>query len=117
MPYEKGPILGRAFLQAAFIGTNWNAQAGWLAQAPGLGDAKTEIFDTATTIEGFKGHDLFTKSWETRLKRIDPSPPPSGLSTGAKLGIGIGAATLLGTVALVALLFWWRKRSEKKTSI
>lgn len=41
MPYTPDAgepyILGRAFLQSAFLGRNWNSAVSWLAQAPGPG--------------------------------------------------------------------------------
>jgi hypothetical protein len=50
--------LGRAFLQAAYIGRNWASQMTWLGQAPGpgstgqgLGDQLTDIADGATTLD------------------------------------------------------------------
>ena len=36
-------IFGRAFLQAAFMGTNWNTNTSWLAQAPGPGSSMEGI--------------------------------------------------------------------------
>lgn len=70
VPYEHGIILGRAFLQAAFLGRNWRSGTSWLAQAPGpgiaregLGEQYANIPDDDTNIVGFEGDDLFNQSW------------------------------------------------------
>jgi hypothetical protein len=133
-------ILGRAFLQAAFIGNNFNNDVAWLAQAPGpgstgqgLGYQPQDIQNLDTTIDVYTDPTLFGKSWAGHWT---PYPYPTnetgvpssggggevesnkGLSTGAKAGIGVGAA--LGGLALIAaavLIFYkccagGRKASE-----
>jgi len=133
VPLDDNLVLGRAFLQAAFIGRNWRTKLTWLAQAPGpgvsrrgLGDQNIDIPDDATTISGFTGPNLFVESWKGQWSLIqsqEPSPPsppsppgnvtttqstPSNLSTGAKIGIGIGAA--LGVIVVFCALVWsWRR--------
>lgn len=134
MPYEGSPTLGRAFLQTAFIGTNWGRNLSWLAQAPGPGVARqglgvqnTDLPEQATTIDGFTGQNLFNESWKGHWSIIDsqsisgPQPsvvgdPPvggqskGGLSKGAKAGIGVG--TSVAVIVIVGILFFmWRKRS------
>ena len=135
VPTEFEHKLGRAFLQAAFIGRNWKMKTSWLAQAPGPGPARQglgegqhkDIADDDTMIEGFEGDDLFFNSWKEQWSLLanqggngskagvdDNTSTSSGLSTGPKAGIGIGAG--LGTIALlVALAFYW-KRSRKNES-
>ncbi|KAF1969191.1 hypothetical protein BU23DRAFT_653604 [Bimuria novae-zelandiae CBS 107.79] len=70
VPYERGIVLGRAFLQAAFLGRNWIEGTSWLAQAPGpgparegLGEQYTNIEENDAIIEGFEGEGLFNQSW------------------------------------------------------
>jgi len=130
--------LGRAFLQAAFIGRNWNTKTSWLAQAPGPGPARqglgegqhVDIANDATMIKGFEGEDMFLNSWKGQWSLLESqggggngSQPggdrntsaSSGISTGAKAGIGAGAA--LGAIALLAgLVFWWKSSTKNKTS-
>ncbi|KAJ4302620.1 hypothetical protein N0V90_001509 [Kalmusia sp. IMI 367209] len=136
VPYGDSPVLGRAFLQAAFLGRNWNAKTSWLAQAPGpgtarvgLGDQYTDISDGETLIEGYKGSDYFNQSWsghwsiiqdygtnETQQDKPNNNPhnPPSkGLSKAAKAGISVGAA-LGATLLLGVLAFYWRNRAARK---
>ena len=129
--------LGRAFLQAAFLGRNWNTHTSWLAQAPGpgvgkngLGDYNTDIEDGAQTLDTFNNTSLFTQSWamywtvtgQVNATGITPtavstssqsSKPPSGLSAGVKAGIGIGVAAVALT-ALGLLILWWRSKRSRK---
>lgn len=133
VPYEAGTVLGRAFLQAAFIGRNWHTKTSWLAQAPGpgvaregLGDQNTDISNGATTIDVFTDPNAFNRSWSGHWsvsvgtsRNLSNETTDSGssnsLSTGAKAGIGVGAS--LGAIAVVfTLLYLWRKRSLKNKS-
>lgn len=124
-------ILGRSFLQAAFIGRNWNRKTTWLAQAPGPGVANqgmgvqyTDLQDADTTVTGFTGSNLFSKSWMNHWTPIrtaaendalndgGSSNKSGGLSAGAKGGIGAGIGC-----AVIALLagaaFIFRRRRQK----
>ena len=63
-------VLGRAFLQAAFLGRNWQTKVSWLAQAPGPGAAKaglgyegTDIQNGDTTLPYYNNTALFNQSW------------------------------------------------------
>jgi hypothetical protein len=129
--------LGRAFLQAAFIGRNWGSQHTWLAQAPGpgyggkgLGDELREIADDATTLDTWQSDtkNFFNESWSGHWSIID-SPAPSGtgdkgstevvpsahgLSTSAKAGIGVGV--LLASLIAVAVALFWRRHRAKTLS-
>lgn len=138
VPYNsKTPVLGRAFLQAAFIGKNWITNTSWLAQAPGPGIARDglreqnmDIPKGATLIEGYEGENLFNENWANHWSILSsleangtadgttPGTPPektsstesSGLSTGAKAGIAVGGA--VAAVAIVGvLIFFLRRRS------
>lgn len=134
VPNESNFTLGRAFLQAAFVGRNWNTKSSWLAQAPGPGLAKrglaesqiAEIQDGWTSITGYpnpNNKDQFVDSWSSHWS-IAQSPgdgeskhqpsgdaASSGLSTGAKVGIGLGAG--VGAIAVLAALIIWRRRSAR----
>ena len=107
--------LGRAFLQAAFIGVNWhegNGSGRWfLAQAPGpaIGTGNQQIIGVNDdTVEASKN------SWETSWdgywtplplnKSSNQSGSSSSLSVGAKAGIGIGCA--IGTLGFIGILAW-----------
>ncbi|KAJ9484075.1 hypothetical protein VN97_g9322 [Penicillium thymicola] len=102
-------ILGRAFLQAAFIGTNWQEGVGggswFLAQAPGPATGPSniksiEISDTSLKASANSWEDTWDGFWVT----LPSNNSNSGLSTGAKAGIGIGCA--IGGLALIGILAW-----------
>lgn len=132
-------ILGRAFLQAAFIGRNWNRQVSWLGQAPGPGLSKNGLGNVMLDIDDvdvdlpdvYTNESLFTESWAsywTPLPETESgstSPPPSDtsasapstpeLSTGVKAGIGLGAAAV-ALLAIGVLLLSLRHRRRKQQS-
>lgn len=109
-------VLGRAFLQDAFVGANWGSSTWWLAQAPGPNiptSSVVEIADGDTTIQ--KSTNDWKESWSGSWKALTPeevsgsesiaapsatntnengtaTPVPAGLSSGAKAGIGVGAS-------------------------
>lgn len=139
MPYDTTDgnyILGRAFLQAAFFGRNWNNKVWWLAQAPGPGSSKAglglspmDIEDSDTSLDFFPDEGRFADSWSqywTPLKddstdggagSSNNGDGNSSLSTGAKAGIGVGTAAV--GVALLAVLAWFitrRRRNNSKDS-
>ncbi|CZT09715.1 uncharacterized protein RAG0_14383 [Rhynchosporium agropyri] len=135
--------LGRAFLQAAFAGGNWNANNNqgvwWLAQAPGPNSGSQRAVKTIKdqdTVITSSNNDC-AASWEGVLvplnKQLQPTTNTDGspgssvvqhgdktaglsedMSVGSKAGIGIGAvAVLLGIVSLCVFL-WYRKRKERR---
>lgn len=144
LPYNpsggKPYILGRAFLQAAFIGRNWNRQVSWLAQAPGPGVSKNGLGNVMLDIENsdvtlpdvFTNERLFAQSWErywtplpdpengstTSTPTSSNSPPPltgsssssPGLSNGAKIGVGLGAAAVALLAIGVGILYMCYRR-------
>jgi hypothetical protein len=63
-------LLGRAFMQATFTGTNWSKNISWLAQAPGpgatregLGYDPIDLDNGAQTLDVQTGDNLFSSSW------------------------------------------------------
>jgi hypothetical protein len=133
-PSDGGPyILGRAFLQAAFWGRNWNNHVSWLAQAPGPGTSKSglgqqliDIEDSDTTLDFYTGDQYFQQSWNDYWSPLpggrDDSTTnggnnnSSGLSTGAQAGIGAGAG-VVGLALIGALIFFClRRRKQRKGS-
>ncbi|KAM0428862.1 hypothetical protein ACHAPT_006662 [Fusarium lateritium] len=123
-------VLGRAFLQDAFIGANWHKDANtwWLAQAPGRTiQATTNIIsieEKDKTIS--KGGNDWKASWtgiwddegvpaSTPTPTKEPSntkPEDEGLSTGAKAGIGVGIAAGVLAAAGLGFFFWRRRRQQ-----
>lgn len=110
--------LGRAFLQAVFLGTNWQNGTGggywFFAQAPGpnlQSETITTIQVTDTTVA--PGSGTWEDSWSGWWNVI-PNPG-GGLSLGAKVGIGIGCG-VAGALAicLIGLLVARCMRKKKK---
>ncbi|KAF2156247.1 hypothetical protein K461DRAFT_291185 [Myriangium duriaei CBS 260.36] len=133
-------VLGRAFLQAAFIGTNWRQGVNWLAQAPGpgpsnlgLGFDPRDIQDGDTTLDYYNNDNLFAQSWSGHWTPLNgttsppssgsppssspspyPAPASGGLSTGAKAGIGVGAGVgALLIAAILGALIWRRQKNSR----
>lgn len=134
-PSDGTYTLGRAFLQAAFWGRNWNNHVSWLAQAPGPGTSKNglgqqliDIEDSDTTLDFYTGDEYFSQSWndywsplpggtqDSTSSNSNSNTKPSGLSTGAEAGIGVAAAVIV--LALIGLLIFCclRRRKQRKTS-
>ncbi|KAF7713197.1 Uncharacterized protein PECH_001589 [Penicillium ucsense] len=142
MGTDSQPVLGRAFLQAAFIGVHW-ADARWfLAQAPGpdasfiqnviaLSAKSASVESSGNSWEG-----TWSKFW-TPLSSASPSNTtatsiPSattsssttatahgnGLSTAVKAGIGAAAGVVgLLIIAGACWFLFHRKRTEKSSTI
>ncbi|KAH8820624.1 hypothetical protein F5884DRAFT_56823 [Xylogone sp. PMI_703] len=129
--------LGRSFLQAAFVGVNWNgfngSAAWWLAQAPGpntptqlniiaIGNDDTSITgsssDWAATWKGYwtdlkESTPTSSNSTSSETSKPSGSMTPntsSGLSSGAKAGIGVGVALGVIAIGAAAGFFFWRRR-------
>ncbi|KAJ5168866.1 uncharacterized protein N7482_004460 [Penicillium canariense] len=136
-----GPYyLGRAFLQAAFVGENYGTGDGsgtwFLAQAPGPG--LVDISTSTTIAVGDSTIPATDNSWEvswsshwtelsssqtgnitaSNSNSTSTSPSSSGLSQGAKTGIGVGVG--LGAAIVVCALAWAlnmrRRRKDEKDS-
>lgn len=135
-------MLGRAFLQAAFIGTNWEASSGqgswWLAQAPGPNinsqpNIKT-IQPTDDTIQA-STNDWKTSwdgYWTPLLQSTGSSPTgaasttptttsgasssssSSGLSVRAAAGLGVGVG-VAASLTLAAGVWLFNRRRNKRS--
>jgi hypothetical protein len=137
----KSHVLGRAFLQSAFLGRNWNKKISWLGQAPGpgvsnagLGDENVNIADDATTIKTVTIPGAFNQSWSghwTIMKAntttslttssvpsttAQPSITLSNLLTRHSLtsGViaGISVGALAGVAAIIGATLMSRRKSE-----
>lgn len=130
--------LGRAFLQAAFLGANWNkASPGnfWIAQAPGPTTPSTPSVKNTLPTDGtvYPSSNEWITSWKDHWIVLD-SPTPSINSTAddttttnspsspgnstngtpAKTiigaGVGVGVPLIL---SIAALLSFWRRRKHQ----
>jgi len=131
-------ILGRAFLQAAFIGVNWSDRSGatwFMAQAPGPNTPGTASVEEISAVKTdiVQSPNEWIRSWDggwSELEKVGttasvsaPSATGSGASnaeprngaslpTAAKVGVGIGTGISI-FVVLASFLLWWRKRAKK----
>ena len=118
--------MGKAFLQAAFIGMNWGQNKWFLAQAPGpgVGSSNVQPIGDLDTYINADPIDNFAKSWGTNWTPVSQSgsgtegnkssgsvSSEAGLSTGAKATIGVGV-TFVG-FALIGTPFYLVFRSSR----
>ncbi|RDL41037.1 Acid protease [Venustampulla echinocandica] len=138
--------LGRAFLQAAFVGANWNANNNqgvwWLAQAPGpnigsqitvqtIRDQDASISpssnDWAASWKGvlvpFSGKSASTATTSpsaatNTASSLNTTNSSNGLTQGAKAGIGAGIAVCgLGIISLCAFLYLRKYNRKNETPL
>ena len=122
--------LGRAFLQSAFVGVNWQTPGQWyLAQAPGpnIGTQPSPVaFDSGAAVTGSANQwaDTWKGVWTPLPNAGTPSiiPPrhsttaasATGLSGGAITGIVIGVLVVVGLLLAGAVLLFLRRRRSKR---
>lgn len=146
-PSQNKPyILGRAFLQAAFLGRNWNRQISWLGQAPGPGISKNGLGNVMLDIDNgdvdlkdvFTNEQLLAQSWNnylTPLPEASPTAAPSSSplssssttatpgsdlpSAGISVPVKIGIGLGAAAVVLLAIgvcLMFMRHRRRAKST-
>lgn len=118
-------LLGRAFLQGAFLAQNWQSGSAWLAQAPGPSFAaesakSIEVADTA--LAALRSPPSWEHTWAGVLQPLETAgggagtgaagaEEQEGFSAGAKAGVGVGAAVAgLALIAVVGGALWWRRK-------
>lgn len=119
--------LGRAFLQAAFLAQNWQAQRLMMAQAPGPGAALqqiTIIASTDTDVTPMTNAPSWYSTWSSTLDALPKIPSGASsnatstanpkhsdqISSGAIAGIVIGSLVVVAAVAAVVLVLRRRNR-------
>ncbi|KAF4948018.1 hypothetical protein FGADI_10013 [Fusarium gaditjirri] len=128
-------VLGRAFLQDAFLGANWGPDINrwWLAQAPGPGlQVSRDVQASGSTdlsVESIDGQ-FETNAWEmswasawngeaaplsTPSKKVpQPEKDEDGkkpfMPTASQVGIGIGFGSAFGVILLGVGVFIWRRK-------
>ena len=109
--------LGRAFLQAAYLGVNWQTAKFFVAQAagPDSGPSSVAAFDQTAVTMGSVSSSVFATSWASRWTAVDGTA--SGLSTAAKIGIVVGAVSFLTLVAVAVYFCMRRRRMCTRTSL
>ncbi|ERF73827.1 hypothetical protein EPUS_05532 [Endocarpon pusillum Z07020] len=118
--------LGRAFLQAAFIGMNWSNRLWWMAQAPGPRlppSTTTSLENLSSTITAIDGQAYWTSSWDSVWTPLaehvtgddgpqSPAAESTSLSAGVKAGIVIGA--IAGAATFLVAIFLVLRRHRKR---
>ena len=113
--------LGRAFLQAAFLAVNYDQNLTFLAQAPGP-DLDQSVLQTikpsdtnltSNPIASFR--NSWTNHWTVLPTTNSPSNRNTGLSSGAKAGIALGALAAFALL-LLGLLFLLRRMKRNNAS-
>ncbi|KAI2626234.1 aspartic peptidase domain-containing protein [Xylaria nigripes] len=131
-PCYTGPsnsyTLGRAFLQDAFVGANWDSSTWWLAQAPGPNIPESNIVNINsddTTIQASKND--WKASWDGFWQALTPeetvttSPtetPSSGpaLSVAASAGIGVAVGVVVVAALVLGLFCVYRRRKGSSST-
>lgn len=119
-------VLGRAFLQDAFIGANWKVSKWWMAQAPGRNIQAVSSMSSIgeDDVEITKGSNDWKASWDGVWtdEAVEATSTPKansngnstteeeGMSTGAKAGIAVAVIVGVLGIAGVAGFFRWRRR-------
>ena len=120
--------LGRAFLQAAFLGVDLERNVTYLAQAPGpdMEQSVVRTVPAAGREAGMETNDLgeFEKSWEARWAVLkddekggsdavpDGGGGGGGLAVGAIVGIVVGVVVVL--VVSVVMIMWFVRRKKAR---
>lgn len=102
--------LGKAFLQAAFWGSNWpnnnnTNSVSWLAQAPGPGNAKdglghkpTAIFGAQMRLKTHEGENIFNDSWSGHWTPLPVQAKAAGGANKGGQGSYLSGSAIAGTV-------------------
>lgn len=137
-------VLGRAFLQSAFLGRNSAATISWLGQAPGpgqgndgLGLTLVEIEDKDTALNPVVSEDRYVSSWapfwtelatttnasnsttptngSNSTTALSPTPSPTPEKLSGGAIAGIAIGAIAG-IALIAALAWFLWRKGKRSA-
>ena len=102
-------ILGRTFLQSAYLSVDYDRETFNLSQAlyPAT-SVKPNVVPIIAPFTGNKTAPSDSKSKSTSSK---------GLSTGAIAGIAVGAAIATATIAIIAFVVFRRKRAAKPKKV
>ncbi|KAI4144147.1 MAG: hypothetical protein LQ340_006763 [Diploschistes diacapsis] len=132
-------FLGRAFLQAAYLGINWNQNKFFLAQAAGPGAQQPDVQIIKPTDNSLQSNPdaAFLQTWQSKWTVLPAnassssrnstavpvsSSTSSGLSMGAQIGIGVGAgvaglALIAGLIACLCIRSRRRKAEAQRQQL
>lgn len=116
-------MLGRAFLQAAFFGVDYERNLTYLAQAPGPDMEQSVLVERPAGREGLETNPIeeWESSWVKRwtVLAVDEAPlveqGGNGLGVGAIVGIVVGVLVLV--VAACVGGWCWRRAKRARTGM
>jgi hypothetical protein len=120
--------LGRAFLQAAFLGQQGQTNKTFLAQAPGpvvMAEAITQLASTDTRLTAMANPPDWNETWTGQLKALPDyvgtgstrAKDSNGLSGGAIAGIVVGAVAGVVLCVIAGFVLYRRRKSSKQQTV
>lgn len=113
-------MLGRSFMQNAFIASNFATNITYIAQGPGpnVAQSVTKAFPTDGSALSTSPSDTYSQTWSKHwtpiTSDIDTRKGASPvLSAGSIAGIIFGAIVGLGTTVLGGLWWFWRQHEKR----
>lgn len=112
-------VLGRAFMQSAFIATNYDTNITYVAQGPGPNVDQTIVkaFPTDGSALSTNPADSFSKTWSGFWTPIpDPAEKQSSsntLSAAQVAGIVVGVVLAVVTAVLGAWYIWYQRKKKR----
>ena len=106
-PDDQSATLGRAFLQEAYIITNFETSTFSISQATHDGSPSNIIPIKSNVVNGTSGSNSTGGGGGSKSKKS------GGFGTGAIAGVAIAIA-IVGIVVAVLLFFFWRRRKNAK---
>jgi hypothetical protein len=114
---------GRAFLQAAFLGIDFEQNVTFIAQGPGpdMDQSVVQTLQPGDTTLKSNPIESFERSWRSTwtVLTADPTPPSdlpiqqaTGLPTGAVAGIVVGVIVVVAAAIATAFLCWRRRKGQ-----
>ncbi|GAO13567.1 uncharacterized protein UV8b_05840 [Ustilaginoidea virens] len=103
--------LGRAFLQGAFLGLNFDSGVSFLAQAPGPDSEQSVAQEMGVNDESIQTNPIssFEKTWESHWTVL-PEAGPRSEGGGRIAGIVLGSCVAVASVT--ASFLCWRRRGR-----
>ena len=105
-------LLGRSFLQSAFLGANWDTDSMWVAQAPGpnvQSNARLGL-QPKTTMLPQKNKITLADLWKGYLTPIDDY----SIDFGVIARVSMGVVTAVAVFACGAIYFSRRKKKQRQ---
>ncbi|KAK3695791.1 aspartic peptidase domain-containing protein [Podospora appendiculata] len=116
--------LGRAFLQAAFLGVNYDTNTTFIAQAPGpnMNQSVVHTLKPSDTSVVSGPVDSFAESWRPYWTALDAASSATSTDTKKPLGAAAIGGIVIGVIAGLALallgwFFWWRRRAARALAV